>query len=204
MAGKETDGSAKRDILRDFVKRKKKEEALTQTRQKHSRDAFEMLENFPIQIDMDDFRRRVLDYKRKSGNEFGVHFSGLASMPGGYQYPFVDVDGKKLAIREMVGGEGRRDSAGSGIVTEYSLVIADGSLEGPEERDCRTGDIAGEAVFATIPGTDGTIDYHDEEINSDVSLAEAADREVIGHLRAVDEGMLEMLGDPTPVASGSN
>lgn len=200
MASKEADSGVKNEILKSFVDREKTKAELAKTRGEHAASAAEMLNSFWGQFDMDDIDQRVNDYQKKSGSGFRVHFSGLTFIPGGYRYPFVDVEDKKLGLREIVEGEGRRDPAGSGKVMEYKLVVADEDIESPEERDRETGDIAGEAVFATVPIDGSLITYPDEDINADINLAEAADREVLGHLRAVQEGMLEMLGNPAPVA----
>ncbi|HEX5797954.1 MAG TPA: hypothetical protein VFX79_01240 [Candidatus Saccharimonadales bacterium] len=185
-----------------FVDRQKRKAELSESRRAHGAKAFEMLDGFWNQFDMDDIDRRIGDYQRESGNGFRVHLSGLTFMPGAYQYPFVEVEDKKLALREMVEGEGRRSPRGSGEVTGYSLVVADDELPGPKERDGHTGEIAGEAVFANI--VNGRIQYPDDSIEGDIELAEAADQEVLGYLQGVHEGMLEMLGNPEPQASPSN
>ena len=196
MAGREKDPDANRDIVAEFVERKQLEAKLKQARRVHGTQAFEAVDNFWDQFDMGDIEERVKDYQSNSGSGFRVHLSGLTFMPGAYQYPFVEVGDKKLAIREMVEGEARRAPRGSGEVTGYCLVVTDEDLPGPEERDRDTGEVAGEAVFATIKG--GEIQYSDATINDDPELAEAADQEVIGYIKGVHEGMLEMLGNPEP------
>jgi hypothetical protein len=85
-------------------------------------------------------------------------------------------------------------------VTSIQLVVKAEGLSGPTEREDRTGDVEGEAVFATVYGTrDGLIEYPDSDINDDPVLAEAADREVLAQLGAVHNGLLELLGNPQPV-----
>lgn len=202
MSVSERDPSSKKDTIADFVARRKRQAELKQARREDGAKAFDMLDKFWGQFDMDDIDQRIKDYQAKSKSGFRVHLSGLTFIPGAYQYPFVEVKGKKLAIRELVEGEGRRDPPGSGRITGYSLVVADEALPGPDTRDRDTGDIAGEAVYATIQG--GDIQYSDELINNDVELSHKADQEVLGYLEGVQEGMMKMLGSPEPVTADEN
>lgn len=187
------------EILKSFVDRKQAQGAATEKRKQHYAEAVDKADNFWADYDMEDIERRVQDYQERTGSGFRTG-SGLSFMPDTHQYPFIEVSpGIHMTIRERTDGEYRRGPRDGGEVTAYQLVVQADGLPGPEHRDRETGDIAGEAVFATIPIRGRAIEYADEVIGADPVLAEAADREVLAQLGAIHEGLLELLDNPEPL-----
>lgn len=193
----ERDRKVPTGMVRNFIEHRKAEGKALALRLRNHDEAVDMAESFWKDYDMGDINARAEEYRRRTGESFRVPLHRFSYMPGAFQYPFVEVaPGIRMTLREMTEGEERRGPRDGGRVTGYALVVAHEDLPGPVRRDPDTYDVTGEAVFATFPSADGLIDFKDGTISGDPVLAEEADQEALEHLDAIQEGLLEMLGNP--------
>lgn len=190
------------DILKSFVDRKKAQGEALEARRQHQIEASKLASTLWDDFDMDDINERVRDYQERTNSGFRTGSNPISFMPGTHQYPFIEVaPGTRMTFREITEGETMRGPRDGGEVTKVKLVVQADGLPGPEDRDAETGDVTGEAVYATVSGAGDLIRYEDSLINNDPVLAEAADREVLDQISAVRDGLMELLGNPQPVAA---
>lgn len=192
----EHDGGVATDIVKGFIDRRIAESEAIKARGEHAAAASAMASGLWEGYDIDEVNERARAYTEKTGDGFREGPGG--PFPGAYQYPFIEVaPGVEMTIRELTSGEERHGPRDGGPVISIKMVVKAGGLPGPEERDRCTGNVAGEAVFATVygEGTDnGLIGHADPAINNDPLAAEATDREVLGQLEAVQTGIRRLLG----------